>query len=663
MPDQSSTASHRSREAGPQPSRMSQLMATLFPNAIVFTSAFCLMTLELVASRLVAKHLGSSIYTWTSVIGVFLAGLGLGNYFGGKLADRFAPLRILPHLFLVAALLGTSVVWLNDLIGKVDEESYLRQISWSMRVLFTVGVVFFGPSCALGTISPVAAKLALERCQKAGTAIGNIYAWGQAGAIFGTFITGFYLIAHFGVRAIIWSVSGILGVMSVGLASTGFVHAIFAGAIIAGCIVALAPESWAWASKVGKNIKAREEVDEGVYIRETNYYTIKIYKPEEDGSRTLVLDNLIHGYAHPTDHRLLKYDYEDIYCNIMERAGAIPTPVDDSEPGRPVTKSLHTLFIGGGSYTFPRYIQECYPGSTMLVAEIDPGVTLANHEALFLPFDTPVVTRWGDARNTFDDLLHEQKLGKLPHKFDFIFGDAFNDFNVPWHLVTDEFNQKIKQLLTPDGVYMINLIDDYRYGQFVGAYARTAQKTFPGVAVFSTDSVEDDPARDTFVVAMSLKPIDYTKLGSRPGERAFDGYLLSKEHVDEMIRKWRLGDSFYRRAALTKEQESTARKEATDNWQDELKALQKEIGEIKQSEDDELRTFRLEQAERDIANHYREKRKQIDVYIREYAERPGILNQAQLAEIDARTKRAPDRIMTDDFAPVENLLAPVAADR
>ena len=56
--------------------------------AIVFLASFCGMTLELTASRLIAQHLGVSLFTWTGIIGVMLAGTALGNLSGGILADR-----------------------------------------------------------------------------------------------------------------------------------------------------------------------------------------------------------------------------------------------------------------------------------------------------------------------------------------------------------------------------------------------------------------------------------------------------------------------------------------------------------------------------------------------------------------------------------------------
>jgi len=47
------------------------------PAAIVFVSSACMMILELVAGRIMAPYVGVSLYTWTGVIGVILAGMSL----------------------------------------------------------------------------------------------------------------------------------------------------------------------------------------------------------------------------------------------------------------------------------------------------------------------------------------------------------------------------------------------------------------------------------------------------------------------------------------------------------------------------------------------------------------------------------------------------------
>src|ERR1044071_1099963 len=57
---------------------------------IVFVSSACTLVLELVAGRLLAPYVGVSLYTWTSIIGVVLAGITGGAHAGGWLAGRGA---------------------------------------------------------------------------------------------------------------------------------------------------------------------------------------------------------------------------------------------------------------------------------------------------------------------------------------------------------------------------------------------------------------------------------------------------------------------------------------------------------------------------------------------------------------------------------------------
>src|SRR6476646_6427900 len=60
-----------------------------YPELFAFVGSACLLALELVAFRILAPVIGVSLYTWTSVIGVVLAGISLGNYLGGRIADRW----------------------------------------------------------------------------------------------------------------------------------------------------------------------------------------------------------------------------------------------------------------------------------------------------------------------------------------------------------------------------------------------------------------------------------------------------------------------------------------------------------------------------------------------------------------------------------------------
>ncbi|MGA2172028.1 MAG: fused MFS/spermidine synthase [Sedimentisphaerales bacterium] len=187
------------------------LKMLLIPCVTVFISSFCIMVLELVAGRIIARFLGSSLYTWTGVIGIVLAGIAIGNYLGGRLADRFRPVRVLAVLFALCAVACVATIVSNDIAGKWN---WLGQFSWPARIVLHITIVFLLPSTLLGTISPVVAKMALEKGLPTGRTVGDIYACGAAGSIVGTFAAGYYLIALMGTISIIFAVAAVMIVMA-----------------------------------------------------------------------------------------------------------------------------------------------------------------------------------------------------------------------------------------------------------------------------------------------------------------------------------------------------------------------------------------------------------------------------------------------------------------
>src|SRR5881275_2135928 len=101
---------------------------------IVFIASFCTLVIELIAGRIMAPYIGVSLYTWTSIIGVVLAGISLGNYLGGRIADRWpwrstlgvlltagglASLAILPLISIATAIPTNQLVDPNNTLGGV----------------------------------------------------------------------------------------------------------------------------------------------------------------------------------------------------------------------------------------------------------------------------------------------------------------------------------------------------------------------------------------------------------------------------------------------------------------------------------------------------------------------------------------------------------------
>jgi MFS family permease len=173
---------------------------------IVLVASGCTLVLELVAGRVLAPLVGVSIHTWTGVIGVVLAGISLGSYLGGLLADRGASRRTLGLLLVAGGLASLAVLPLMSSLGAVAPRGY----PLALRIVLLAALLFFLPSLLLGMVPPVAIRAILGDLARTGRVVGRAQAASTAGSLVGAFLTGFVLIAHFGTRAIVLSVGLIL---------------------------------------------------------------------------------------------------------------------------------------------------------------------------------------------------------------------------------------------------------------------------------------------------------------------------------------------------------------------------------------------------------------------------------------------------------------------
>ncbi len=479
-------------------------------NALVFTSNVCIMVVELVAGRILAPYVGVSLYTWTSIIGIVLAGISLGNYAGGKIADRYASRQVLGAAFLLSGLATLSILLSTRV---VTGTGFLPSMFLMNRIIIYTALVFFIPTTIMGAITPIVVKMALRNLQETGQTVGTIYAYAALGSIVGTFVTGFYLIATFGTRNIIWMVAAVL--------------------ILAGLI---AGRYWENLRRAGLGLLIIAVVA-GVFglwrdqfkapcMTESNYFCIRIDESTVQGRavKALALDHLIHSYVIPEEPTYLGYEYEQIFGELSNYlAGEKKAPLD-------------LLFIGGGGYTFPRALEVTHPDWGLSVVEIDPEVTRTAYNPLGLRPDTEVVTYNEDGRQYF------LRNGNGGPKYDIIFGDAFNDLSVPYHLTTLEFSQLIKGQIKDNGMYVANIIDDMKDGEFLQAFMNTQAQVFKNVALVSIGGAYDVPGASTYVVVASDQPIDqarYQVAAAEGGRRSVVGRFVPQQTVDSFMNRGR----------------------------------------------------------------------------------------------------------------------------
>ncbi|HYA14050.1 MAG TPA: fused MFS/spermidine synthase [Syntrophales bacterium] len=483
-------------------------------NIIVFIASFCTLVIELVAGRIMAPYVGVSLYTWTSIIGVVLAGISIGAYLGGLLADRFPRPSTLGWLLFFSGVGAFSISPLTNLLGATQFQTTLM-----MRILLLTTFIFFIPSCILGMISPVVVKLTLNNLAKTGNVVGKIYAFSTLGSIIGTFATGFFLISWMGTRNILLIVGFIL-ILSSLIFGGAFVRkksiAIFFSVFII-IFVSLVFVFYSYAFKMPVS-------DKTYFFKESDYYTIQVKKlltkDERTWAEALVLDHLIHSINDLNNPRYLDYEYIRIYEEFMrwrvKREG-----------------SLKTLFIGGGGYTLPRCLEIMYPTAEIDVVEIDPEITKVVYNYLGVPGSTKIRTFNEDGRWFVMNCRDKEK-------YDFIVGDAFNDLSIPYHLTTKEFAQQMAELLKPDGILMANVIDSYQKGLFMPSYIKTLEEVFGkgNVHLVTHKPYEESTGISTRVIVASKRGIkmnDFTAFIKEQNSEEAMSHVMPQERLQTYL--------------------------------------------------------------------------------------------------------------------------------
>jgi spermidine synthase len=481
-------------------------------NIVVFIASFCTLVIELIAGRIMAPYIGVSLYTWTSIIGVVLAGISVGAYLGGVLADRYPTQSTLGVLLILSGLGAFAISPLTNYLGGAQWNTSLM-----VRILLITTMIFFAPSCVLGMISPVVVKLTLNNLNKTGNIVGKIYAFSTLGSILGTFATGFFLISWMGTRHILFSMGAILMVSGVVFGGFFVRKKIFV-AVVVGLFI---PLLWGFYGHAFK-----PPLDSSTYFfKESDYYTIKLKKKDETTKgltlEALVLDHLIHSYTALDDPFHLEYEYIRVYEELVRW----------QTMGK---QSFRALFIGGGGYTFPRFLEAKYPGAQIDVVEIDPEVSHVARAFLGLPLKTRIRTFNEDARWF---VMNCKETGA----YDFIFGDAFNDLSVPYHLTTKEFDVELRRLLKPDGLYLANVIDSFKKGLFLPAYIRTLEKVFGKrkVNLVTANTDLSDMGISTYVIVASAKELeqeDFVESMRRSGDTEVIGLFFPQSLLQTYLK-------------------------------------------------------------------------------------------------------------------------------
>jgi spermidine synthase len=434
---------------------------------LTFLAAASVLVLEIAAGRLLAPFVGVSLTTYTGIIGVILAGIALGAWLGGRAADRYGPERLIGATIAAGGVAAIASIPIIDAVGTLGLGSEFGGI------VLLAGAGFVLPATILSAVGPMIVRASLTDLRSSGSLVGRLSAIGTAGAISGTFLTGFVLLGLVPTRPLIVGVGalliglGIVTALALGRARSAVLLALVGLLAGTGLVAASAPSPC---------------------LRESAYYCV-VVRPDPGASdgRTLVLDGVRHSYVDLGDPSVLGFRYVrwivDASAPLIEALGG----------------NVDIAYVGGGGFTLPRYLESAYPASRHTVLELDPMVlATARSELGFAPTSRTTVIV-GDARLSARGLPTDA--------YDLVIGDAFGSLSVPWHLTTREFLAEIDRLMRPSGLYVMNIIDNERL-RFAKAEVATLRSVFEHVVVIAGGSPLGSSAGGNLVLLASHEPID-----------------------------------------------------------------------------------------------------------------------------------------------------------
>ena len=460
----------------------------LFAVALLVSSAGALV-LEIVAGRLLAPYVGMSLYTWTAIIAVVLAGLSIGHWIGGRLAaphvdQRLGSRRVAWAMALAALSTLAVLVLLRELSGLL-----LGSGLGMIEVIVALATaLFFLPSLCVGVVSPILTKLAVDTStHHPGGVIGRMYALGTLGSIAGTLLAGYVFISWIGSTGTVLMVASAYATLAVAfaLAERLRVFVLAALALGGGGIGFWGDAANAFANPCDV---------------ESDYFCIRIDDfPARPGAKLMALDHLVHSINDQTDPTFYFSPYihfVDEYAHAKLNSGTVNS----------------AYFIGGGGFTLPRgWAHEFAGRARLVVAEIDPAVTKAAQDGLwFNPLSPGIDIAHLDART------HLQSLAPEP-AFDVVFGDAFHDISIPAHLVSAQFTEAVARRLNSGGFYAVNVVDNGHNPRFLLALARTLGTQFASVEAWAEAGEMGQRGRVTFVLVATNQPSDMQVLNARRG--------------------------------------------------------------------------------------------------------------------------------------------------
>lgn len=207
----------------PAPERINSLSPALrvILWTVVALSGLLTMGYEVTWTRILIFAFGSTIYSFTIILIIFLLGLAFGSMIFSRLDGRVDRIRFLSvSLFLAAAGALALAPLAPHLPEWTQRLSSVLGFTGGMQLGATVAgsiLVMLFPATMMGVIFPLGSRLLIDNVEHTGETIGKAYWVNTIGSIGGSFLAGFVLIPMLSIKGCLLVLAGLQVLMAAGL--------------------------------------------------------------------------------------------------------------------------------------------------------------------------------------------------------------------------------------------------------------------------------------------------------------------------------------------------------------------------------------------------------------------------------------------------------------
>lgn len=387
---------------------------------IAFATGFILMAYELVAARILAPSIGTSMYVWTSVIGTMIAALALGYAAGGWIADKRTAKQDIAWLLLLSCLAVTAtLLFYQETVSVIVGLSNDQRVQGVLAAL----LLFMPASFLLGMISPYLVRLRTRSVETTGRSVAGLSALNSIGGITGTFATGFLFFTWIGSRETLALLAALLLVCS-------------------------------WAIMPRHRLKERLIMSVGLLLA----VSLEVFAPARAAALVASIDTpsahyeVVNARYGGRDVRVLMTGpfgfqsgvYRDGSRDLAFAYAQKMAALVEASPAKD-----RILILGGGALTIPDYLAHAYPSAQIDVVEIDPRLEAIAKEHFNYSSPSNVRLFATDAR-----AFVERAAGQ----YDVILVDVYSDSFIPFSLTTTEYAQSLRELTHDHSTVIANII-------------------------------------------------------------------------------------------------------------------------------------------------------------------------------------------------------------